>query len=94
KEGGFTPFFNLLNFLISQDEMALGNLIQSPVKKLTMKKLLYFLLFTIGIHSHLFAQKNTIIQGKIWAVPNDTITIATYAINYSFKIPGNEQYKL
>ncbi|MGL5945306.1 MAG: TlpA family protein disulfide reductase, partial [Sediminibacterium sp.] len=23
-----------------------------------------------------------------------TITIATYAINYSFKIPGNEQYKL
>ena len=43
----------------------------------------------IGIHSHLFAQKNTIIQGKIWAAPNDTVNVSIYSMKIGYESLGS-----
>ncbi|MBX9734198.1 MAG: redoxin family protein [Chitinophagaceae bacterium] len=53
-----------------------------------MKKIFYFILFVIIINNKLSAQKNTIIQGKIWAAPNDTINVFIYPMVFGHESLG------
>ncbi|MBX9734197.1 MAG: TlpA family protein disulfide reductase [Chitinophagaceae bacterium] len=59
-----------------------------------MKKIYFLILLAIVIDNNLSAQKNTIIQGKIWATQNDTITITHYPYKIGITSIGGITNKL